>query len=144
MAYIDALVRDALDYTSASADRSGAAFDMAACEQVLGVVKFAAVASSAVTSIHWQMADDSSFAVNAETCEGTKIDVADDDDNQVFASMLTKPRRRYVRIVINKDASNATAEVAVYIGLNVKKSPPDNSEADVTYEEHVSPASGTP
>jgi|AGTN01.1.fsa_nt_gi hypothetical protein len=141
---IEALVRDGLDYASGTADREAAAFDMSFCNQVLGIVKLAAVASSAVTDIRWQQADDSSFSVNVETLAGTSISIADDDDNQVFASMLIRPTRRYVRIVINKDASNATAEVVVYVGLDLKKAPGDNSEADVTYEKHVSPASGTP
>lgn len=144
MATFDLLVRDGLDYASAATDRTGAAFDMSGVEGVLGIVKFAAIASSADTDIYWQQADDSSFSVNAESLEGTSIDVADDDDNQVFASLLVRPTRRYVRMYINKDASNATAEVLVYVGVGVRKAPCDNTEADVTYEEHISPAAGTP
>lgn len=132
---------DGLDYASAATDRNGAGVDMANHEWVIGIVKFAAIATGATTNVHWeQSTDNSSFA----DLEGTAITVADDDDNQIFASLLIKPRERYVRMVIDKDASNATAEVLVYVVGGGKTLPEFASVTDdITVEINVSPPEGT-
>lgn len=135
----DIAPRSGLDYTSAAIDRNGAAFDMANFDAVLGIVKFAAVHDSNVGAIFWQQADDSSFTVNVEALAGTST-VTGNDDNKTIAKLLVRPTRRYVRIVVDKDGTNASAEVLIYVGFS-KVGPVVNSGVSgLTYTEHVSPA----
>lgn len=135
---------DGVDYTSAAAARQMASVDMANAEWVMAIVKFATIAASAVTSIKWQQSSDNGSADDWTDLEGTGITVAADDDNQVFASVLTKPRKRYVRLAIVKDGTNAAAESGVYItGGNRTLPALANITDDVTVEVHHSPAEGT-
>jgi hypothetical protein len=138
-----AKVTTALDYASANADRDGAGLDMSGFEGVLMVVKFAAIAAGAVTSIKAQQSDDDGVADAYSDLLGSKIDVAADDDNQIFIIDLVKPRKRFVRLVVDKDAANVTAESALYIQYGAHKKPVVQTVADeVTYERHVSPDEG--
>ena len=136
-------VTTALDYASGTASRNGATLDMKGYEGVLMVVKFATIAASAAGDIHAEQGAESDLS-DAADLEGTKIAVADDDDNQIFIIDLCKPQERYVRVVVTKDGSNAMAEDAVYIQYGAKKYPIDNNVTDeVTVETHVSPDEGT-
>ncbi len=75
---------------------------------------------------------------------GTAIAIADDDDNQIFILDIVKPRERYVRVVVDKDTTNACAESAIYVGYGPRVMPVALTLTDeVTYEKHVSPAEGT-
>jgi hypothetical protein len=135
-------ITSALDYVSGTADRTGAVLDMQGYEGVLMIVKFAAIASSAVTTIKAQ--DDTAVGMGgAADLLGTGISVADDDDNEIFVIDITKPLNRYIRLYIDKDASNATAESAIYVQYGARTLPVDNNTVPVTTELHVSPAEGT-
>lgn len=137
------IVRSGLDYASGSADRNGAEFDMQGFEGVLMIFKFAAIAAGAVTSIKAQQ-DTVTGMGSAADIEGTAQAVAADDDDQIFVIDLYRPRERFVRGVVDKDASNATAEVLVYVGYGARKMPTSMALTDeVSYELHVSPAEGT-
>lgn len=133
----------ALDYASGSADRNGVTLDMQGYEGVLIIVKFATIATGAVTHIKAQQGAASNLS-DAADLAGTRQDVADDDDNQIFQIDIFRPAERYVRLVIDKDASNTTAESAIYIQYGAHKAPVSNNVTDaVTTELHVSPAEGT-
>lgn len=139
----DVKITTALDYASAATDRNGATLDMQGFEGVLMIVKFATIAASAVTAIKAQQGAESDLS-DAADLAGTGQTVADDDDNQVFVIDLKNPTERYVRLVVDKDGTNATAESAVYIQYGAKKLPISNNVANaVTTELHVSPAEGT-
>ena len=139
----DVKITKALDYASGTAVRNGAIIDMEGYEGVVVAFQFATIAASGTNSIKWQQ----DTAVGGGTMAdllGTSISVAADDDNQIFWSELVKPRERYVRCVMTKDASNACAESAIYYRYGAKKVPVDNLVDDtITGELHVSPAEGT-
>ncbi|MFA5379721.1 MAG: hypothetical protein WC455_28440 [Dehalococcoidia bacterium] len=138
-----AKISTALDYASGSADREGAALDMSGFEGVLMIVKFATIAASAVVTIKAQQGDESDLS-DAADLEDTGISVAEDDDDQVFIIDLYRPLERYVRLYVDKDASNATAESAIYVQYGARSLPADNNVDDeVTCELHVSPDEGT-
>jgi hypothetical protein len=133
----------ALDYASGTADRSGATLDMQGYQGVMMVVQFAAVAAGAVVAIKAQQGAAADLA-DAADLAGSKIAVADDDDNQVFVLDIYRPAERYVRVVIDNDASNASAQSAVYYQYGGTELPVSNNVTDaVTAELHVSPAEGT-
>ena len=136
-------VTTALDYASGSADRNGATLDMQGYEGVLMIVKLAAVATGAVTSIKAQQ-DSASGMGTAADLAGTAQTIADDDDNQVFIIDLYQPQERYVRLVVDKDGTNAVAESAIYVQYGPRSLPVSNNVTDaVTTEKHISPAEGT-
>lgn len=139
----DTKVTTALDYASGNSDRNGATLDMQGFEGVLMIVKFATIAADAVTSIKAQQGAASNLS-DAADLAGTAQAVAADDDNQVFVIDLYKPQERYVRLVVDKDGTNAAAESAVYVQYGPRVKPVANNVADaVTHELHVSPAEGT-
>ena len=126
---------------SAAADRNGAILDMQGYEGVLMLVQFADIAAGAVTSIKAQQDTDPAGATMADLA-GTGIVVAAGDDDQIFWIDL-KPAERYVRVVIDKDAANATNECALYFQYGPSARPIDNNVADlVTGEVHNYPAEG--
>lgn len=139
--YDDAEVVDVLDYASGTADRNGATIDTQGFEGVAFIVKFATIASSAVTSIKAQSGDASNMS-DAADLEGTAQSIADDDDNQVFVIDVKRPKERYVRLVVDKDGTNACAESAVAI-LYGAQTKPTTKDSDVNGESFVSPAEGT-
>ncbi len=138
-------VSTALDFLAASAavDRNGAGLDMAGFEGVMMVVKFAAIAAGAATTIKMQQSDDNGVADGYSDLEGTGIAIAADDDDQVFIIDLVKPQKRWVRVVVDKDAANATNECALYLQYDARDLPVVQTVAnEVTFERHVSPAEG--
>lgn len=135
-------VRKALDYASGSADRAGDAIDMSGFEWCLFVTHVHTVAAGATTSVKVSQATTSggSYA----DLEGTGISIADDDDGQVFAILIVKPREQFLKINMDKDASNNVAESAVAIlGCGRTDQALKNITDELTVEVHVSPAEGT-
>lgn len=132
-------ITSALDYASGTADREGAALDMQGWDGVLMIVKTAAIATGATYKIKAQQGATSTPATDIE---GTSQTIADDDDNEIYFIDLYQPRERYVRLLVDKDTTNACAESAIYIQYK-GKSLPSTHAAGVTGELHVSPAAGT-
>lgn len=134
----------ALAYASGTADREGAGQSMVGYETITAIVHFAAINNSAVTAIKMQQSDDDGNSDAYSDLEGTKIDVAGSDDDQIFYIEVVQPQKKYVRLYEDKDASNAVAESAIYILSGPRERPVTNNVTDlVTGELHVSPDEGT-
>jgi hypothetical protein len=134
----------ALDFAVAAAeDREGAILDMMGFRGVLMCVKFGTIEALGVNSIKAQSGAASNLSDAADLL-GTGIAVAADDDNQLFIIDLYEPVERYVRVVVDKDATHTTEEMAWYIQYGARNRPVTVSVANaVTYERHESPAEGT-
>lgn len=133
----------ALAYASGTAARAGAIVDMQGYEGIVALVKVAAIEAAGVNSIKMQQDTDAAGGTMADL-EGTSISIADDDDDQIFAIEVFRPKERYVRLYVTKDASHAMAESAEYILYGPKELPVDNNVDDlITSEIHASPAEGT-
>lgn len=137
----NAKITSALDYADGSADRNGATLDMKGYDGVLVVVHFAAIATSAVTTIKMQQGEESNLS-DAADLEGTGQSVADDDDNEHYYIDLYQPTDRYVRVVVDKNAVNNSAESATYIQYRGTYNPTTHATG-VTGEFHLTPAEGT-
>jgi hypothetical protein len=128
---------------AASADRTSSAIDTDGFEGCAIVVTFGAIAADAVTDIYVSEAEASNLSGKA-TLAGTSQTVADDDDDQVFIIDIKRPKKRYLALEVNKDATNNTVESAVAILYNSQKRPTANtSQATVNGEFFVSPVAGT-
>lgn len=137
-------VLDVADYSSAATDKNSAGVDMQGFEWCIFIVKLAAVAAAAVTSIKLQESTDNGVVDTFADLEGTAQSIAADDDNQTFAIGIYRPKERYVRCVVDKDATNACAESIVAVcggggGPNLA-----SVTDEITLEMHYSPAQGTP
>src|SRR5512142_2627822 len=102
-------ITSALDHVDGNADRNGAGLDMSGYEGVLMVVKFATIVVGGTNSIKAQQSDDDGVVDAYSDLKNTGISVAADDDNQIFYIDLFRPQKRYVRLVIDKDAVNNCA-----------------------------------
>jgi len=126
-----ALTRDAkivkiLNYASANSDRTSAVIDTLGYDGLAVIVDFATIATNAVTNIYLTCADaasDTNTLTTGTNVADTSQTVADDDDNQTFVIDGGKPAKRYYQLVVNKDATNSTAESAVAILYNAKSVP---------------------
>jgi len=136
-------ISEMLPYLSGTAARNGAALDMEGFEGVLIIVKHATLAGSAAGDVHAEQGDESDCSDGADLL-GTKIAVADDDDDQIFILDIFRPRKRYIRGVVTKNEAQAQAESAIYVQYGARKQPVVNAVADtVEIEQHLSPAEGT-
>ena len=111
--YDSTLVRLGLAHAEGSADREGAIMDMAGYDELEAVAMFGDIAGSAVTTVKLEYGDESNLS-DAADVSGASHSVADDDDNQIFRLTLVRPTKRYVRVVVDKDAAHNTEEMAWY------------------------------
>jgi hypothetical protein len=115
--------------------------DMANWDGVIFFTNAGAITSTGVQSINLaQSSDDSSFSDLA----GTKVDIADDDDNQVFFLDVFRPVDRYVRLEIARATADSAFGPIYAIRYGPRVLPVNNNVTDVsTGETHISPAEGT-
>lgn len=143
-----------LTYASANADRSSNVIDTKGFNAVCIVVHFGTIATGSVADIYVQHADaasDGTTLTSGANVADTSITVADDDDNEVKYIDIIKPTKRFIQLVVNKDATNATAESAVAYLYNADEEPVAHAEGSGTSggvdiaegETHISPISGT-
>lgn len=137
-------VSQAITVTNGAAgmsDINGAVLDMQGFEGVLIEVTFGAIVSGAVTSIRAQQGAAANLS-DAADLEGTAQAVADTADEQTFVIDIYKPRKRYVRVVVDRGTQNAAVASATYVQYGAHKLPTSHG-ANVNVETHVSPAEGT-
>ena len=139
----DCKVVDVLDYLSGTAARTGAAIDTDGYEGCAIIVKFAAIAASAVTEIYASESDESDLDPKADLA-GSSQSVAVADADEVFVIDIKRPKKRYLALEISKNDANASAESAVAILYGAQKKPTGaTAQADVSGESFVSPIAGT-
>lgn len=124
-----------------TSDVNSSSVDMSKFESVTFLVSFGAITAGAVTSIKAQQSsDDSTF----NDLAGSGITVADDDDNQVVALEIVRPRDRYVRVVVDRGTQNAVVDGIVAFQGRPKTGPVTHDATTVVGSEvHASPAEGT-
>lgn len=129
--------------TAASADRTSSAIDTDGFDACAIVVTFGTIAAGAVTDIYASEADAANLSGKA-TLAGTSQTVAADDDDQVFIIDIKNPKKRYLALEVNKDATNNTIESAIAVLYNANAKPTGNTtQATVNGEFFVAPIAGT-
>lgn len=134
-------ITPALAYASGTADRKGATLDMQNWDGVMIVVTLAAIEAAGTNSVRVQHSDTTTDGHFVDI-KGTKIDVADDDDDERVVIDIYQPVKRYVRVYIDKDTVKTCAESAEYIQYRGRIAPAAHA-ATVTLGQHLSPISGT-
>ena len=118
------------------------AVDMTGFEGVLFFVAPGAITGSGVQSINAAQDDASNGSFTDLT--GTKVSVADDDDNQIFWLDVYQPSKRYVRLEIARATQNSAWGEIYAIMYGAKQLPLVNNITDTsTGELHLTPAEGT-
>ena len=121
------------------------AVDMQGYEGVLFLVNAGAITSGGVQSINVAQSDDSGGSPDDYSdLLGSKVTIADDDDNQLFFVEVKNPQKRYVRLEIAR-ATQDSAFGPIYAFLyGAKIRPVNNNVANtITGEVHIGPAEGT-
>ena len=116
--------------------------DMRGYEGVLFMVAAGAITGGGAQSINaaQDVASNGSFTDLA----GTKVTIADDDDNQVFWLDVYQPSKRYVRLEIARATQNSAFGEIYAILYGAKQLPETNNITDAsTGEAHLTPAEGT-
>lgn len=134
-------ITPALDYAEGTADRKGATLDMKNWDGVTMVVTLSAIEAGGTNSIKAQHSDTTTDGHFVDIA-GTKIDIADDDDNTRLFIDIWQPVKRYVRLYVDKDTVKKCAESAEYIQYGGRTAPSTHA-ATVSGEQHLSPVSGT-
>ena len=136
-------IRQGLAYATGTADRTGAIMDMSGFDGIQMIIQCAAVHDSATYSVKAQEDDAVGGGTMADLL-GTSITIAGTDDSQIFVIDIYRPLKRYIRVYVDKDASNACAESVTYILYGAHKAPTTiNVTDEVTGELHISPIAGT-
>lgn len=119
------------------------AVDMKGYEGVLFFVAPGAITGGGAQSINaaQDVASNGSFA----DLTGSKVTIADDDDNQVFWLDVHQPSKRYVRLEIARASANSAFGEIYAIQYGGHQLPEVNNIANTsTGEAHLTPAEGTP
>lgn len=134
------IVTEALAYASGTADRNGAVLDMNGAGGCLIMVHSAAIHNDAVYSIKVQQ-DTVVGMSSAADLEGTGRTILGTADDTVCWIDI-KPKERFIRLVVDNDTTNATAQSAVYIKYDLQGTV-QMPVADADGETHYLPAEGT-
>lgn len=110
----DIQIRSALDYASGTGDRDGATIDIQGFDWVVFATHFAAIGAGATVTVSVEQGDESDLS-DAAVATGSTLTPAADDDNQLFVQAIEKPVARYLRVMVDNDGANATAQSAIVI-----------------------------
>lgn len=118
------------------------AVDMQGFEGVLFLVNAGAITAGGVQSINAAQGDTSGGTF--DDLVGSKVVVADDDDDQAFWIDVYKPADRFVRLEIARATQDSAFGPIWAFQYEAGKKPVSNNVADtITGELHASPAEGT-
>lgn len=120
-----------------------AAADTAGYEGVRFIFSFGAITAGAVTSVAAAGLATSSPTPGTDDLAGTKITVADTDDDKVVILDINKPQQRYVRPFVKRATQNAVLNSIITELYGPKKLPIEKDTSVATQELHEAPAVGT-
>lgn len=117
--------------------------DTAGYAAVRFITLYGAITSTAVTSQKVQQGADSGLS-DAADLEGSKITVADTDDNKLAISDFIQPKERYLRVAFDRGTANAVIDGLIVELYQAKdKTPVTQDTTVIAAEVFASPAEGT-
>lgn len=120
-----------------------AGIDMAGAENLLFVAQFGAITAGADCYIEARGSDDDGDSDPYTPLDGTRLAVADTDDNKVVLLQINRPVHRYIKLIIHRDTQNVVVDsvLAIRSGMRTYPVAADATVADT--EEHSSPVEGS-
>lgn len=108
------------------------------------IASFGTIVAGAATSVEVHQSSDDGSSDSYTALLGSKITVADDDDNKLVAVDIVAPRERYLKLVVNRATQDATLDGIVAELYDPSEIPTtDDSSTVVDQETHIAPAEGT-
>lgn len=121
-------------------DQTSSSVDMQDHEGVMFVAAFGALTATQVTQIKGQQSDDDS---TFEDITGSLVGpLADGDGNKLLVLDISKPRKRFVRLVVDRGTANAVIDGVTAFLYGPRKYPATQSADVASSEAHVAPAGG--
>lgn len=118
------------------------AVDTDGFESCTFVALFGAIVAGAATSIEVHQSASSSSGFTALL--GSKVTVGDGDDGKMAFVEVTRPRKRYLKLVVNRATQNSTLDGIIALLSSPKIAPVVHDSTVLAASElHVSPAEGT-
>jgi hypothetical protein len=117
--------------------------DMANYEGVRFIFSFGAITSGAVTSVGVASKSSNAPTPGTDDLAGSKIAVADTDDDSVFIVDIYKPVLRYLRPFVKRATQNAVVNSIIAEQYGPRKQPITEDTTVHGKELWVSPAVGT-
>lgn len=128
-----------------TSDIQSDAVDMAGYEGVVFYISMGAITATAVTSANVQQSSTAALAGTETDILGSKITIADDDDNQMAIIDLYRPSKRYVNAIVLRATANSVINSIIAVQYGSGKLPTTNDTATVIDAlTLISPAEGTP
>lgn len=118
-----------------------ASVNMAGYDGVMFVALTGTIDATAVTSINVQQSSDDGSADAFADLLGTKVAIADDDDNKAVLLDVYQPKEQYVRCAVVRGTADAAFDCILAIRYGAHKKPVAQGAAAL--ESHDSPAEGT-
>ena len=110
----------------------------------LFMVEMGTITATAVTSIEVHQSSDDGGNDSYTAIVGTKVVIADDDDDKVFWLDMVRPRERFLKCIVKRGTANAVLEGITAIQYGAHTRPTTHDAATVGGgERHVDAAEGT-
>lgn len=122
-----------------------AGVDLAPGESVTFIFDFGTITAGAATSVKAQQSSDDAASDDYTDLAGSKVTVADTDDDHMVILEIVKPGKRYVKPYVSRATQNAVLNGIWAIVTGTKNKPVTQPTASVIAASKVlvSPAEGT-
>jgi len=127
--------------TTAITPSSG--IDMAGFDGCLFLILWGAITAGGVQSAEVHSSEDDGFSDAYAALEGTKVTVADDDDNKVTYLDILNPPERYLKCIVNRATQNSAVDGIVAIQYRGRSAPVTQPASVAGGELHHWPIAGT-
>lgn len=122
--------------------QDGNVIDLVGYDGICFVASFGAITTGAVTDIRVQESDAVAMG-DAVDLAGTKVSIADGQDNGVVALNIYRPLKRYIRLRITRATEDAVIDGVIALLYNGKKLPVVVDATLVNSVSVISPIAGT-
>lgn len=125
--------------------QTSSAVDCKDCDGVSFVAAFGVISANAVTSVKVQQSDDDGASDAYSDLEGTLSSVLTPttDNNKCLVVEIVRPRKRYLKLVVNRSTGNAVIDGVVAIKHHMRSAPPPLHSTVAGREVFASPNEGT-
>ena len=106
-------------------------------------VGWGVITAAGVQSIEVHRSSDDGAGDAYTALLGTKVTVADDDDNKITMVEVYRPGENFLKVVINRATQNSVVEMALCVLSEPSKSGLALSATVSGYEHHATPGEGT-
>lgn len=120
-----------------------AGVDMAGFDKCTFIVGFGAIVAGAATSVEVHQSDDDGATDDYSALAGSNVTVADDDDDSLVFVEIEKPRKRFLKCIVNRATQNSAVDLILAVLTGSRKVPVTQHSTVAGGEKHEWPAEGS-